>query len=405
MTPDERIVVVGASLAGLRAVEALREFGHEGSVSLIGAEPHLPYDRPPLSKQVLAGGREADSLGYRRPETYADLDLDLRLGRSATALDLAARTVALDDGERVAFEGLIIATGATPRMLPGVPPLKGVFTLRSLDDCVGLREAFEAGPRVVVVGAGFIGAEVAATARQRGLDVTVVEALPAPMFRGLGEEMGRACALPHLDHGVDLRLSTGVAGIEGNGRVERVVLADGSSLPADVVVVGIGVTPETRWLESSGIELRDGVVCDATCRTNVEGVYAAGDLARWPNELFGEEMRIEHWSNAADQGRAAAQNLLAKPDDRRPYAPVPYFWSDQYDATIQLLGHPRASDEVSVVHGSIEERKFVALYRRGDQLTGALGMSWSRFVMPFRMLLQRGSSWDDAVALVEKQRG
>ncbi len=403
MTRPERITVVGASLAGLRAVEALREFGFDGALTLVGAEPHPPYDRPPLSKQVLAGTREPESLFYRKPEALAELGLDLRLGRRATALDLTRREVTLDDGARVGFDGLVIATGTTARVLPGTPPMDGVYTLRTLDDCIALRAEFERSPRVVVVGAGFIGAEVAATAHGRGLDVTVIEAAPVPMERALGEEMALACTLLHRDNGVDLRLGTGVAAIEGTSRVERVRLADGSAVDADVVVVGIGVKPETGWLEGSGLELRDGVVCDAMCQTSAPGVYAAGDIARWPNELFGGEMRIEHWSNAADQAHAAARNMLADPGESKPYTPVPYFWSDQYDATIQLLGHPDPGDEVRVVQGSIDERKFVALYRRGERLTGALGLSWPRMVMPFRSLLLRGASWDDAMVQVARQ--
>lgn len=399
MTELRRIVVVGASLAGLRAVEALREAGYDGALTLAGAEQRQPYDRPPLSKQVLAGDWPPERTSLREPDSYAELHLDLRLGRAATGLDLKARHVELDGGERLPFDGLIIATGATPRTLPATPPLDGIHTLRTLDDCLAIRREFEAGPRrVVVVGAGFIGAEVAATARGRGLDVTILEALPAPLVRALGEEMGRACAALHVKHGVDLRLGTSVAGFEGTKRVERVRLGDGTAVDTDVVVVGVGVTPATGWLESSGLALRDGVVCDATCAASAPGVYAAGDVARWHNPLFDGEMRVEHWTNAADQGRAAALNLLAGPEKAEPFAPVPYFWSDQYDRIIQFVGVSAPGDEVRVAHGSIDDGTFVALYGRAGRLVGALGFSSARYVMKYRRLIEQRATWDEALA-------
>ena len=299
------MVVVGGSLAGLRAIETLRNEGFEGRVTLIGAETRQPYDRPPLSKKVLAGEWEPERIALRRDGDLGSLDVDARLGRTATGLDVDERVVTVDDGERVPYDGLVIATGATVRRLPDQPELDGVYMLRTLDDCLALRAALTAGsPRVVVVGAGFIGAEVAATARGLGCEVTVLEALPVPLARALGPRMGLACAELHGDHGVELRLGVGVAAIEGTARVEQVRLTDGSVVPADVVVVGIGVAPATGWLEGSGLELRDGVVCDATLAAGPPGVYAAGDVCRWPNALFDEEMRVEHWTNAAEQGAA-----------------------------------------------------------------------------------------------------
>ena len=266
-------------------------------------------------------------------------------------------------GETIAFDGLIIATGARCRTMPGTEELSGVHVLRSLDDCLALRADFEATPqRVVVVGAGFIGAEVAATARGRGLEVTLVEALPTPLSRVLGDEMGRVCAEVHRDHGVDLRTAVGVDSIEGDGRVERVVLSDGSTVDADVVVVGIGVIPNTEWLEGSGLQVGDGVLCDASC-VAADRVAAAGDVARWPNELFGETMRVEHWDNAAQQGAHAARSLLDAAVG--PFTPVPWFWSDQYDRKIQLAGRVRGDDAVRVVAGSVEERRFAAILRSG----------------------------------------
>ena len=274
------------------------------------------------------------------------------------------------------FDGLVIATGASVRRLPGQADLEGIFVLRTLDESLALRAALTTGsPRVVVVGAGFIGAEVAATARGLGCEVTIVEALPVPLVRGLGPRMGAACGELHRDHGVTLLLNVGVSALEGRGRVERVRLTDDRVLEADVVVVGIGVAPATTWLEGSGLELRDGVVCDATLAAGPPGVFAAGDLCRWPNELFGEEMRVEHWTNAAEQGAHAARNLLAAMagDAGQPYAPVPFFWSDQYGQRIQFLGRAGPEDEVRIVSGSVEERAFVALYGDGARPAGRAG--------------------------------
>jgi NADPH-dependent 2,4-dienoyl-CoA reductase/sulfur reductase-like enzyme len=395
------IVVVGASLAGLRAVETLRRGGYDGRLHLVGAEEHPPYDRPPLSKQVLAGTWEPDRIWLQDDDALSSLELEVHLGARATDLDLGERVVELHGGTRLGFDGLVVATGANPRHLPDTADLDGVHVLRTLEDCLSLRRAFEEGPRVVVVGAGFIGSEVAATARGRGLDVTVLEALPTPLAAGLGETMGRVCGELHADHGVDLRCDAAVAGFEGDGGVERVWLADGSAVEADVVVVGVGVSPNTSWLESSGLPINDGLVCDDHCFTGAPGVYAAGDVARWHNPLFGEDMRVEHWTNASDQGVFAAQNLLAGPGGGQPYAPVPYFWSDQYDTKIQLVGHPGSGAEVRVVHGSIEDRRFVAIYGHQGRLRAALGFSSPRLLMGYRRLISEGASWDDALAHAE----
>jgi len=395
------VVIVGGSLAGLRAAETLRTEGFDGDVTVIGAEAHLPYDRPPLSKKVLAGEWGPERIALRRENEYPELGLEFRLGSHAEALDLGARQVRLRGGETVAFDGLVIATGATPRRLPRQPELDGIVTLRTLDDALDLRDRFDRGPRrVVVVGAGFIGAEVAATARGRGLEVTILEALPVPLERALGPVMGQVVAQIHGDHGVEVRCGAGVEGFVGSSRVEAVRLADGSRLDADVVVVGVGVTPATGWLDASGLELRDGVVCDTTLATGAPLVFAAGDVARWPNALFDEEMRVEHWTNAAEQGAHAARNLLEASAGGRgqPYAPVPFFWSHQYDTLLQFVGRGSGHDEVAVVHGAVQDRRFVALYRRGGRLLGALGVSLPKLLMPYRRLLAEGASWDDALA-------
>ena len=397
MTPALRAVtIVGASLAGLNAAEALRRDGFDGPVTLIGAESRLPYDRPPLSKQVLAGDWEPERAALTDSEELASGEIEARLGLRATALDLDARELTLHTGETVAFDGLVIATGARCRTMPGTEGLGGVHVLRSLDDCLALRGDLEAVPqRVVVVGAGFIGAEVAATARGRGLEVTVVEALPTPLSRVLGDEMGRVCAEVHRDHGVDLRTGVGVDRIEGDRRVERVALTDGSIIDADVVVVGIGVVPNTEWLDGSGLQVGDGVLCDASCLA-AERVTAAGDVARWPNQLFGETMRVEHWDNAAAQGAHAARRLLNP--ETGPFTPVPWFWSDQYDRKIQLAGRVRPDDEVRVVNGSVEERRFAAIYGRAGRIVGVLGFNRPRHVMRYRALIAQGASFDEALA-------
>jgi 3-phenylpropionate/trans-cinnamate dioxygenase ferredoxin reductase subunit len=391
------VVVVGTSLAGLRAMEALRREGFDGTIVAVGAETHLPYDRPPLSKELLAGTAEPEDLLLRK-QGVDDLDVDWRLGSPATALDIANREVTVAGGGRVAFDGVVLATGSTPRRLPNQPDLDGLVMLRTLDDALTLRGRLDGSPRVVVIGAGFIGAEVAATCRGRGLDVTVLEALPQPMVRGLGPELGQVIADMHRDHGVDLRTGVQVDAIEGDRRVERVRLGDGSTIDADVVVVGVGVLPETRWLESSGLTLDNGVVCDATCLA-APGVVAAGDITRWPNPLFDDEMmRLEHWTNATEQGVHGARRLLAG-EGGEPFAPVPFVWSDQYDRKIQTVGVVSADADLHTAHGSYAERQFVSIFGRNGRIVGALGFNRPRPVMQYRRIIAERGSWDDALSL------
>lgn len=390
------VVVVGASLAGLHAARALRQAGHEGALTVVGEEPRRPYDRPPLSKEVLAGTWEPERTALAGGAEGA-LDVEWVLDRVATGLDVEGRRVHLADGTALAWDGLVIATGATPRTLPRADALAGVHVLRTLDDCLALRADLDAGPaRVVVVGAGFIGSEVAATCRGRGLAVTLVEPLPTPLGRVLGGEVGELVAAVHRDHGVDVRLGVGVEELLGDVRVTGVCLADGTEVEADVVVVGIGVRPCTDWLEGSGLPLADGVVADATCEV-APGIVAAGDVVRWPHPRYGEELRVEHWDNAIAQGAHAAATLLAGPGGGEPFAPVPWFWSDQYDRKIMLAGRPAGADEVRVVDGSLEERRFVALYRKGDEVVAALGMNRPAPLARWRMRLAEPVGWDEAV--------
>ena len=399
-------LVVGASLAGLHAARTLRLEGHEGPIVVVDADVDAPYDKPPLSKQVLAGEWERDRIVL--PAATEDLGLDLRLGVRATALDASARTVTFAGGDGAStlpFDQLVIATGAGARRLPDSAGIVGVHVVRSLHDALALRAELDAGPsRVVVIGAGFIGAEVASTCRRRGLEVTLVEALAVPLERILGAEMGRVCAEVHVANGVDLRLGVGVERLEtievgGERRVAGVILTDGSSVATDVVVVGIGVQLNTDWLADSGLTIDDGVVCDATLSA-APGIVAAGDLARYPSARFDRMLRIEHWETAIAGGEAAARTLLAEQrgEVAPVFDPVPWFWSDQYDRKIQLAGRPLPTDECVVVEGSTEEFRFVALYGSGERLTGVLGMNRPRHVVQMRMAMEEGITFPDALA-------
>lgn len=392
------VVVVGGSLAGLRAVETLRSSGYPGRLTVIGAERHLPYDRPPLSKRLLSGEWEPERIALRKPDQMGSLDVVWRTGVSAVGLDTAARRVALSDGSSVGFDGLIMATGATPRRLPDQDQHDHVVELRTLDDALTLRNRIIDGDkRVVVIGAGFIGLEVAATAQGLGDDVLVLEGGPAPLMRALGSEMGAAVAAVHGDRGVEIRCNVAVDGFAPGG-----VRLDGGHLEcADVVVVGIGVSPAVGWLEGSGLTITDGVLCRSDLNVGVPLIYAAGDMMRWYNPLFDEEMRVEHWTNAAEQGALAATNLLAEAagEATQPYAPVPFFWSEQYDRRIQFLGRAAPDDDVQLIAGSVEDRQFAALYGRQGRLRGVLGLNMPRHVMPFRKPLMESISWDDALAL------
>lgn len=398
----ERFVVVGASLAGLRAVEAARKAGFDGKITLIGAEEHLPYDRPPLSKDFLEPrDGELEAPFFRDASVLADdLDVTLLLGRPATALDTTAQVVRVGDIE-VPYDALVIATGAAARHLPGASELAGVHVLRTLDDSLAVRHALDQGARTVVIGAGFIGSEIASSAKKRGVDVTVVEALPTPLVRATGTEMGPPIASLHERNGTTLRCGVGVRSIEGEDRVERVVLDDGTEIPADLVVVGIGVTPSVEWLADSGLRLDNGIHCDENLWTGIPGVYAAGDVVSWPNPALGVRQRMENWTAAAEQGAAAARNAL-DPANAKPYGTVPYFWSDWYDVRIQHVGTPDA-DEVVLVEGDLDrapssDNRWIALYRKGDRLAGALTVQGQAEIMKYRVQIMKAGSWEDALA-------
>jgi NADPH-dependent 2,4-dienoyl-CoA reductase/sulfur reductase-like enzyme len=392
-----RIAIVGASLAGLRAAETLRDRGFDGELTLIGDEPHRPYDRPPLSKQVLQGTWEPEQTFFHRKDGYDALALDMRLGVRAVSVDLRARRVALADGTFARYDRLIIATGARVRILSAIAPRAGLLALRGLDDAIVLRQAMIDAPRVAIVGAGFIGLEVAASCRARGLPVTVIESLLVPLSPILGPTFGDMVAAMHRDHGVDLRTGAVVTDVFGESRVAGVALSDGSRIDADIVVVGIGVTPNTEWLERSGITIDNGIVCNGSCEAAPD-VYAAGDVARVANRWHGDSPRIEHWTNAVEQGVHAAENALAGPEASTSFSSVPYFWSDQYDRKIQFIGRARPHDEIVIVDGSLADRRLTALYRLGDRVVACLAVNQPRALIKFRKLLAAGASWEAALS-------
>jgi NADPH-dependent 2,4-dienoyl-CoA reductase/sulfur reductase-like enzyme len=381
MTAPARVLVVGASAAGLSTVEALRRKGHEGGITVLGAEPHAPYDRPPLSKQVLSGAWEPARCALRTREVLSTLDAEFVLGDAAVALDTATRTVRAESGRELRADAIVIATGVRPRVLPGQEGLTGVHVLRTLDDALALRKDLLGSARLVVVGEGVLGAEIAATARTLGLDVTMAGPLPAPLALQVGPLVSGLLAELHGERGVRLRLGTGVMGLAGeHGRVTGVLLGTGEVLPADTVVVAIGATPATEWLADSGLRLDNGVVCDSRCRA-AEGVYAVGDVARWHHERLGRPVRLENRTNATEQASAVAGVILG---EDRPYQPVPYFWTDQFDAKLQVHGLLPPDAEVDVVEGDVTARRFVARYRSDGVVTGVLG--WN---MPKQARLRR----------------
>lgn len=369
-----QVVVVGAGVAGARAAETLRQEGYDGGLTIVGAERHAPYHRPPLSKKLLTG--KVHRAGV---DLAPQIDLDARVlrGASALKLDMSSRTLHVRDDDRdlpMQFDGLVIASGAIPREWPGDPVPDGVMLLRTVEDCLAIRERLGSHPRVVVVGGGFIGAEVAASCRSLGLDVVLIEKAAGPLLAALGKELAARWAELHRRHGVDLRVGVGVDALVGNGRVQAVRLTDGSQVPADLVVIGLGVTPATDWLGGSGLRVEDGVICDATGA--VEGgtdVVAAGDVARWWHPVYERHLRTEHWDDAGRQGAAAARTLLVGPDRAKAYDEVPYFWSDQYHVKLQMLGVPTGYDALEVIEGDPDAWEFVAAYGRGGRTIAVLG--------------------------------
>ncbi len=381
---EKGIVIVGGGLAAARTAEQLRRADYTGPIMIVSDEVHLPYDRPPLSKEVLR--KEVDDVALKPRDWYDENDITLRLGSAATSLDTHEQTVTLDDGTVLGYDELVITTGLVPRRIPAFPDLEGIRVLRSFDESMALREHASAARRAVVIGAGFIGCEVAASMRGLGVDVVLVEPQPQPLAAVLGEQIGELVARLHRDEGVDVRLGLGVAEVRGEGHVDTVVLTDGTEVPADLVVVGIGSRPATEWLDGSGIEVDNGVICDEAGRTSAPNVWALGDVASWRNPM-GHQARVEHWSNVAEQARVVVPAMLGR--DTPSNVVVPYFWSDQYDIKIQCLGEPHATDIVHLVED--DGRKFLAYYERDGVLVGVVGGGLPGKVMKVRGKIAAGT--------------
>jgi 3-phenylpropionate/trans-cinnamate dioxygenase ferredoxin reductase component len=371
----ETHVIVGAGLAGGSAAATLRQEGFDGRLVLVGAEPQPPYERPPLSKEYLRGESPLEQALLQPLDFYGENDIETRFGVRAARVDAARETVELDGGERIAYDGLLVATGVRNRRVP-IPGsnLEGVYELRTVADCDRIREEISPGRKAVVVGMGFIGSEVASSLRQSGLDVVVVDRNKVPLRRVLGEEVGRVMEGIHRDHGTEMILEDTVAAFEGTGRVERVRTYGGRRIECDFAVIGLGVEPVTEVLAGTGVEIDNGIVVDEYCRTNRGGIYAAGDVANYYHPVFGRHIRIEHWQNALKQGAAAARSMLGRGE---PYEEIPWFWSDQYDHNLQYLGYHTEWDEL-VVRGSVEERDFVAFYRKDGRVLAAVALNRGR---------------------------
>jgi 3-phenylpropionate/trans-cinnamate dioxygenase ferredoxin reductase subunit len=383
-----RIVIVGAALCGGNAAATLRREGFDGHLTVIGAEQHLPYERPPLSKSFLRGETHFDDALVEPAAFWPDNDVELRLGTRVTAVDTGSRAVELEGGERVPFDQLLLATGARNRRFP-IPglDLPGVYDLRTVEDAERIRAEIMPNRNAVIAGMGFIGSEVAASLRQKGLSVTVIDGNAAPLSRVLGDQVGGVLEGIHRDKGVRMHFQELAASFEGSHRVERVVTAGGLSIDCDFVVVGLGVEPVTDFLEGSGIELDNGVVVDERCRTNVEGIFAAGDVANHDNPLFGRRLRVEHWQNAIKHGRAAALNMLGKGS---PYRDVYWFWSDQYELNLQYVGYHTEWDEL-VVRGSLEDRSFLAFYVKAGRVLATVGVGRGEEVQRCIPLIEAGA--------------
>jgi 3-phenylpropionate/trans-cinnamate dioxygenase ferredoxin reductase component len=392
MTSRQTHVIVGASLAGAKAAETLREEGFDGRVVLVGSEDERPYERPPLSKDYLRGDVGREKVYVHDQSFYAEHDIELRLGRTAVSLDTSSRELELDDGARLHYDRLLLATGAEPRRLsiPGAE-LDGVLYLRSVQDSDTLRERLDRGGTVVVVGAGWIGAEVAASARQRGLEVTVLDPASFPLERVMGTEVGAIYRDIHTDHGVQMLMGTGVAAFEGNGAVERVRTSAGRVLKCDFAVVGVGVEPRTGLAAEAGIAVDNGLLVDEHLQTSAPGVFAAGDVANSHHPFYGERIRVEHWANALNQGPAAARNMLGQ---GTAYERLPYFFSDQYDVGMEYTGFARSWDRV-VFRGDPATREFVAFWLVHDRVVAGMNVNVWDVTNPIKRLISERVAVDD----------
>jgi NADPH-dependent 2,4-dienoyl-CoA reductase/sulfur reductase-like enzyme len=399
----EQVVIVGAGLGGLRTVEALRAEGFSGGITLVGDEPHEPYDRPPLSKQLLAGTWSEDRVLLHRGE-LTDLGISLHLGRTAVGVDRVA--VHLDDGSRLPYHALVVATGVRPRRLPGQPHHPDLHVLRTLDDCRAIRDSISRSRSLLIIGAGFVGAEVAATACTAGLEVTMLEALPVPFGRVLGEQMGQLCAQLQIDHGVTVRCGTPLVGFvdSDNGIAAR--LADGSTVRADCGVVGVGTVIDDGWLAGLEVSTGGGLLCDgAGLVEGTANVYAVGDIAAWRHPTIGDRPRIEHWTSATEQAAVVAQRLAGKSITHQADT-VPYFWSDQYGLTLQLIGRCDLATSVEVLHNPGMIKGTVAGYFAGDHLVAVLAFHAPRLLNRYRRMVTTGASkhevWSAALELASR---
>ena len=394
MASKEHYLIVGGSTAGNSAVETLRKEGFDGRVTLIGRESDRPYDRPPLSKEYLRGEKEEEKVYFKPAEFYQEQEIDLKLGASVSSLDTSNRTVELDSGESLSFDKLLLATGSRARKLdiPG-NRLDGVHYLRTIGSSRRLAGDIEKGSKVVLVGAGFIGLEVAASCRMKGLEVTILEIEEVPLRHAIGEELGNICADIHRDQGVEFRLGEGITEIQGDGRAERVITSSGAELTCDVVVIGVGALPDTGLVRNSDIETDDGIIVNEFCETNVPGVYAAGDVASWWHPGLGRRIRVEHWDNAINQAATAARNMLGRQES---YSPVLYFWSDQYDYNIQYVGEAHGPDKI-IYRGDPKEKKFSAFFIKDGLVQATFSVNSFRDINASRRLIA------DKVAIDEKQ--
>ena len=400
--PDQTLVIVGASLAGAKAAEGARTAGYDGRVVLVGAEDHLPYERPPLSKAVLRGEVPPESTRVHDPSYYAEHDIELLTGRTVEGLEAQGDTehgehgrhVRLDGGDRIPFTAAILATGAEPRRLnvPGAD-LGGIHYLRDIDGAARLADAIRRAHRVAVIGAGWIGCEVAASARQMGADVALVDPTPVPLQRVLGDEVGAVFGRLHADNGVELRLETGVVELRGHHTVEEVVLSGGGTEAADLVVVGIGVTPRVDLAAAAGLHVDNGVVVDVHLATGVPGIYAAGDVASAWHPRYERHLRVEHWSNALNQGLTAGANAAGGSES---YERLPYFFSDQYDLGMEYVGASDPGDAV-VVQGSLTDREFVAFWHRDGVVTAAMHANTWDAIDDMRAIVAEGRPLEELV--------
>lgn len=389
----ETFVIVGGGLAGGSAAATLREEGFDGRVVLIGAEPHPPYERPPLSKDYFRGEQPFEDALVRPVGFYAENDIETRVGIDVVRVDPLRGAVDLSDGDRVSYDKVLVATGSRNRHipLPGLD-LQGVYDLRTVDDCDRIRKEAVAGRRAAVIGMGFIGSEVAASLRQLGVEVTAIEGSRVPLQKVLGTEIGGVLREIHSDEGVDLIFEDHVVRFEGGSRVERVLTQAGRSIDCDFAVVGVGVEPTVDAVAEAGVEIDNGILVDEYCRTTVDGIFAAGDVANHYHPLFGQRMRVEHWHNALKQGPAAARNMLGK---ELPYEEIPWFWSDQYEYNLQYAGFHREWDEI-IVRGNLAERDFIAFYVKDGLVAASVGMDRGRDVRRSQRLIKARKAVDPA---------